>query len=751
MDDFTQTAPAAHPRCVLGSSANPEQALRILELLGKDPAHTHFRFFVHKENPRKWDERRNPNGIGARTYKGFDPQRFARFQAEERNAYFVPNHGGTTKEQIISCPALFCEWDNKSIDWQLIAWKEFGLPEPTFIVLSGNKSAHLYWVLTEPVAPEQWLSAMQRLAAHCGSDKDVVRVTQPMRLPGFAYIGPEGTPTGETRLTHVTGTRYTLAEVMANVPELPERTPAKPRGDNRTINHTLDEIKEALSCIPAVLPNTGQREHFRAFAWGLRDAVRNADGDDDVALELLEAHSPEVVDTADYFCTESHSITAATFWKIAGDHGHRQKLTFSNREKSPKQQVKSYEQKNRRKLSHTRLMACFERCVEIQAKRERNSLRRRARLLKAAKDLGLNLFIKADEISQRVLEAKAQQNGEGFSPLTAADRAAMKKPKVRWLLHGLLPAGDLTIIGGRPKVGKTRLAMAMVAAVLNGEGMFDLPSPLQECPVVLVTDDQSDADTNAMLEALKVWDHPRLITSSSFRLSESDLDGLLELVKAHPGALVVLDSLRSISRVLSHGENDPEIGTTLYDLKQAVIDAGGTLLLIHHCNKTESLVGVEALSGHSAIAGAANTILTLHYIVNGKGQPDKSGSERRLVREARTGGGFDDVVTFNGPRFRKVGTHAWWQQQLQEAQKKRNQQDKLTPTQRQVLELIEESSQRTFTRRQLVEAMGLDWGGGQSADATRVRDALDKLVSFELIHREITSGKGGERVYGALA
>ncbi len=39
-------------------------------------------------------------------------------------------------------------------------------------------------------------------------------------------------------------------------------------------------------------------------------------------------------------------------------------------------------------------MVCFERCVEIQAKKERNSLRRRARLLKAGKDLGLASYLK---------------------------------------------------------------------------------------------------------------------------------------------------------------------------------------------------------------------------------------------------------------------------------------------------------------------------------------------------------------------
>ena len=120
------------------------------------------------------------------------------------------------------------------------------------------------------------------------------------------------------------------------------------------------------------------------------------------------------------------------------------------------------------------------------------------------------------------------------------------------------------------KTIETRLAVAMAAAVLKVEALFDLPKPAKAVPVVLVTDDQSDGDTASMLEAVDLWGHPNLIWSRNFRISETDLDKLLETIKANPGALVIIDSLRSISRSMQKGENDPEIGAVLYDLKQAV-------------------------------------------------------------------------------------------------------------------------------------------------------------------------------------
>ena len=359
------------------------------------------------------------------------------------------------------------------------------------------------------------------------------------------------------------------------------------------------------------------------------------------------------------------------------------------------------------------------------AKRERNSLRRRARLLMIAKALGLAACVNRQEIAQRVLEAKARCGGERFHPLTAADRVAMPKPVIRWLVPGILPAGDMSIIGGMAKVGKTRLAIAMTAAIIRGESFLGFPAPSTNPPVLLVTDDQSDGDTADMLTALDLWQHPRLIWSRSFRLTETDLQALLDAIKATSGALVVLDSLRSICRALQHGENDPEIGATLYDLKQAVIDAGGTLLLIHHCSKAADLVGTEALSGHNAIPGAANTVLTMHYLLGEKGQPNKSAPERRLFREARSGDGFDLVIGRDHNSFRKVATMDQWQQQAKEASKA----ERLSELQRQIKEVLQTVPEKWLTRRQVCEAIDVRWGDrGRNAEARRVDDALRRLV-----------------------
>ena len=384
-----------------------------------------------------------------------------------------------------------------------------------------------------------------------------------------------------------------------------------------------------------------------------------------------------------------------------------------------------------RRLGHNKRMRCMLRCIQVQAKRERNTLKRRARLLKVASDLGLSKLINRQEIAQQILEAKDEQQGQRFRAMSAADRLAMERPKVTWLVTGLIPANDLTIIGGRPKVGKTRFSLSVAAALLDGGSVLDF-----ECegsrPVVLVTDDQGDGDSADMLDALAIWEHQGLIWSPNFRLTEADLDRLSDTVRANPGALVILDSLRSIGRSLQHGENDPEMGAILYDLKAEVIRAGGTLIVIHHCNKGDGLVGTEALSGHSAISGAANTIITMHYMPDGNGRPVKDAPQRRIVREARSGQGFDLVISPQAGTgsFMRSGTFSEWQEMAKGEAEQARAQQRLTHLQRQVLEVLTEE---WMTRRDVTEAVGETWEDrGRNPEARRVEDALRRLVDVQM-------------------
>ena len=731
-----------------GQAAHP--AVAFLQLLGKDPAQTYFRAIQP--------------GTQTKCFKGFGPDALARANASQ-SIYFVTGNsttasgkgGGVEASDITACPALFVEWDDRPIEWQVQAWRELSLPEPTVQVLTGGKSVHCYWLLSEPMPPDQWRVLQARLIAHCGSDQKLKDPCRLMRLPGFAYINKAtGKPSGQvTEVVTTTTTRCSPDQIAACLPavEAPAPAPAPSRkpaakASTKASNLTprpLEQIEAAAQFIPERVVGGDTYEECRRALCGCAAALSEIGLPEEQALDLLASKWPDRA-TAKQVLHSSSTREAAAFWAIAGKFGFglkrsqtpgpKQARTIEPAKPSPR--PSKPKERKARPMSHSKAMACLERCIYVQAQRERNSLRRRARLLKAAKDLGLFVYVNRQEIAQRVLEAKARCNGEGFKPLTAADRAALPKPVVCWLVQGLIPAGDMTILGGRPKVGKTRLALAIVAALLFGVPFLEFPVAASPPPVLLVTDDQSAGDTADMLSALDLWTHPRLVTSENFRLTEPDLDALLAAIKANPGALVVLDSLRSTTRALQHGENDPEIGASLYDLKQAVIDAGGTLLLIHHCNKAVDLLGVEALSGHGAISGAANTVLTLHHCPNAKGLPDKINPQRRLFSEGRSGEGCDVVIdrAAGAGTYRQVSTFEHWQQQIQQAQEQAKREDRQTTTQIDVLDALEARAGEWLTCREVVEALGLDWGErGNGKDPVRVREALNRLAREEEIQK----------------
>ncbi|MEB3184181.1 MAG: AAA family ATPase, partial [Cyanobacteriota bacterium] len=337
-----------------------------------------------------------------------------------------------------------------------------------------------------------------------------------------------------------------------------------------------------------------------------------------------------------------------------------------------------------------------------------------------------------------------------FQGLGSPQRLEMSMPQLEWEIPGCLPARDLTILGGRAKVGKTRLAHALLRCLLCAEDFLGFGAPSGPRPVILISDDQADGDTAQMLQASGMWGHPLLIWSRRFRATESNLEALREClteqgIASQGGAVVMLDSLRSITRSCCFGENDPEMGTLIYDLKHQITDAGGTVLLVHHCNKANETTGTEALSGHNAIAGAANTILTLHYLSEGN-RLLKESPQRRLVREARSGPPVDLVVAMEGEggRFVRIGSYSdvLEEQELQQGrQKTLDRVQKATDEQHKALQhLLErhERGEQGLPVLPLLQAVG-----AVSEAAQRMRDLEgEDLTRYKTLARLLTHLKG---------
>lgn len=724
---------SAEPAAPAQACIDHGAAEQFLSLLGKDPASARLRAFPHRANPAK-------GAIGAR--KGpFELAVAEQWQREGRGIYLVINDGGDRKSEITACRAFFVEWDDRPIAWQLNAWRELGLPEPSLIVLSGGKSAHCYWLLEQPIQPQEWAPLQAELIAYAGGDPHCKDASRVMRLPGCWYVDAAGEPTALVELVHVSGQRYAPEDIaLALLPDefaepaagpaprhaIPLDEPSERPGTGIPLPNLddedfgpprpLEQIRSALAAIPRRVAGSNTYADYRNLLWGLIQACEQAGHDRELAIALMEAHSPSVScgwDIRQVASSGGEQISAATFWFHARQHGwlppepaHTPRppgaqATGSRRNqgdtggrhpggKSADRTSSSNARGTKRAgpgagpqrfsprpdtrvrwgkvhLPIPKRLQALEHCIRSLAVRERNSLWRYARVREAHAALQLKTALRLQEIGQLTLEALDLRNGNRFHALTEDERAAMPPPAVQWEIPGCIPRRDLSIVGGRAKVGKTRLVHALARCLLCAEDFLGFGAPEEPRPVILVTDDQGDGDTAQMLQQLGIWDHPLLLWSRRFRATEANLDALLACLAEHPGAVVILDSLRSITRSCCFGENDPEMGSLIYDLKHQITDAGGTLLLIHHCNKANDTTGTEALSGHNAIAGAANTILTLHYLAKGN-RLIKDSPQRRLVREARSGPPADLVVAIDGSSgaFARLGTYDDLQEQQEQ-------------------------------------------------------------------------------------
>jgi hypothetical protein len=301
------------------------QADQFLSLLGKDPSAARLRAFPHRLNPDRYDEETNPNGIKARK-GGYDLNAASRWQREGRGVYLVINVGGDVDIDITACVAFWVEWDTKPLDWQLQAWREFGLGEPSFIVTTGGKSAHLYWVLSDPITVDRWRPIQQALITRTGADPVNKNASRVMRLPGAFYIGPDGKASGQSKIHSSSDRRYSVEKVEAWLPVQPavaepEPDDADPFGGiplwdvGDLPERPPEALKEALLQVPQFAPKQGQYTLLLGLA---RRLLVDLGKEQAIAL-LSQTCAAQISDLDTYFVTAPSGISPGSTWSYLRD------------------------------------------------------------------------------------------------------------------------------------------------------------------------------------------------------------------------------------------------------------------------------------------------------------------------------------------------------------------------------------------------------------------------------------------------
>ena len=236
-------------------------------------------------------------------------------------------------------------------------------------------------------------------------------------------------------------------------------------------------------------------------------------------------------------------------------------------------------------------------------------------------------------------------------------------PDVEWVVDGLLPLGAVGLLLGRPKVGKSLLALDLAASVAKGERF--LGRATRQGPVLYVAAEDAPAVLRSRLRS-RLGDDRELplevVTAHGafgppLRIDQPESVVQLARKIAEMGArVVVLDPLRELHL---RDENDSKrMVEVMQPLRTIARVFNALVLLTHHRGKRGTVPSI-ASRGSSAISGAVDVVLSLEA----PGKAEAGEEEEEGAARATEGALVLRVEGRYGPRQRlgvRLGPKLRW-------------------------------------------------------------------------------------------
>lgn len=195
---------------------------------------------------------------------------------------------------------------------------------------------------------------------------------------------------------------------------------------------------------------------------------------------------------------------------------------------------------------------------------------------------------------------------------TAADLLAAEFPDPVWLAPGLIPAG-MVVLAGRPKLGKSWMALQLAVAVASG-GKF-LDADVTRRPVLYVALEDSPRRIKDRMKLQRATAGATIDFEFDFpSLSDDRALFALEKMRAERNyQLVVVDTMaRALGKV---DQNDQvAIGFVVNQLQRWAIEHDLCLLLVDHHKKPSATINdlVSDVLGATSKTAAADAVMGLY-------------------------------------------------------------------------------------------------------------------------------------------
>jgi len=207
----------------------------------------------------------------------------------------------------------------------------------------------------------------------------------------------------------------------------------------------------------------------------------------------------------------------------------------------------------------------------------------------------------------------------------------------RWAIQKLLPEGLLLLVG-KPKLGKSWLALQMAFAVASGAPIFeDYQATKGEVLYLAMEDTPQRLQTRSQRVLSSIAAPPQGISFATQwpRLDQGGLDQLEDFVKDCPLLrLIVIDTWAMLAPGTPSRSRSYETEYAgLAPLKQFTSAHHVSLLLVHHLRKTPGQDVLDEITGSTGLIGAVDGMLILKRVreqeeaslfVTGRDLPEQS-------------------------------------------------------------------------------------------------------------------------------
>ena len=218
----------------------------------------------------------------------------------------------------------------------------------------------------------------------------------------------------------------------------------------------------------------------------------------------------------------------------------------------------------------------------------------------------LELIRTATEWKGEAVVGKGTPQG-GFRLTSLRDLMLEPEERISWLLADKLPAGGLSVVSAKPKVGKSTFARCLALAVATGDLFLDCATT--KGPVIYLALEEKRGEVRRHFADLGATGEEEIHVHAASAPQQAVLE-LCELTKRIRPVLIVIDPLFKFVRIRDE-KAYAEVCNAIEPLLTLARESGAHVLLSHHSGKMERADATDSILGSTAIFGGVDTAIIL--------------------------------------------------------------------------------------------------------------------------------------------